>query len=377
MFSCAVCLILLLGACSSTGREAATDSPGAASVPLLDAGLTVGTTLYGSADVDELSGPAEARLEEAVAAGLGGFTYYVDWAELEPEPGRYTLDRFERTLAGLSSRGLAPFVNITVGDIGEYNLPPRLADGEGGRARGVSLGDSAVTGRFGRLLERVAPLVVKHGGFFLGVGNEIDDRLDGEFRGELDGYLRFVAEARRHVRAVEEELAVGVTLTATAVRTRSPTFRRMQEVSDLVAVNYGPISADLRVLPAGEIAADFREVLDSYGRGPVLIQELSCPSASSMGASEAWQADCFERLFAEIAATPEVRFASVFTFQDFDEPTCRAVRDFFLGPEFDELPADFTERFADYLCALGIVRADGTPKPAWQAVLRTAAVPRR
>jgi hypothetical protein len=141
-----------------------------------------------------------------------------------------------------------------------------------------------------------------------------------------------------------------------------------------VAVNYGPISADLRVLPADEIAADFREVLDAYGEGPVLIQELSCPSAPSMGASEAWQADCFGELFAEIHAAPGVRFASVFTFQDFDEPTCRAVREFFLGPEFEALPRDFTERFADYLCALGIIRADGTPKPAWDPVLRAAAV---
>jgi hypothetical protein len=88
-----------------------------------------------------------------------------------------------------------------------------------------------------------------------------------------------------------------------------------------------------------------------------------------MGASEAWQAECFERLFEEIAATPAVRFASIFTFEDFDQRTCRAVREFFLDAEFDEVPADFTERFSDYLCALGIVGPDGAPKPAWEVVL--------
>ncbi|NBF39831.1 MAG: hypothetical protein GVY14_05395, partial [Spirochaetes bacterium] len=295
------------------------ETSAAVAVPLLSDGLTVGTTLYGSADLAGLSQPGQARIDEAVEAGLGGFTYYVDWVELEPEPGRYTTGELQATLAGLTERGLAPFVNITVGDIGDYNLPPGLTDGAGGLARGVSLGDRTVTERFGGLLQRVAPIVAAHGGFFLGVGNEVDDRLDGEFRAELDDYVRFVEEARRNVHAVEPDLAVGVTLTADAVRSRSRTFRRMREAGDVVAVNYAPIRSDLRVLPVDDIVADFRDVLDTYDEGSILIQELSCPSAISMGASEAWQAECFERLFEEIAATPAVRFASIFTFEDFDE----------------------------------------------------------
>jgi hypothetical protein len=29
-------------------------------------------------------------------------------------------------------------------------------------------------------------------------------------------------------------------------------------------------------------------------------------------------------------------------------------------------------RLADYLCTLGVVRPDGSPKPAWEAVLEAA-----
>jgi len=110
----------------------------------------------------------------------------------------------------------------------------------------------------------------------------------------------------------------------------------------------------------------------AYGDGPILLQELTCPSPETMGASEAWQRGCFERLFAEIEATPRVRFASVFTFQDFDEPTCEIIRDAIFGDELDDLPPDVAERLTDYLCYLGVVAPDGTPKPAWQAVLEAA-----
>jgi hypothetical protein len=117
------------------------------------------------------------------------------------------------------------------------------------------------------------------------------------------------------------------------------------------------------------VRADLREVVAAYGDGPILIQELTCPSPASMGASEAWQRGCFERLFAEIEATPRIRFASVFTFQDFDEATCEIIREALFGDELDDLPPEVAERLTDYLCHLGVVRPDGTPKPAWQVIL--------
>ena len=183
---------------------------------LLPPGLTIGTTLYGSADLDALGDAEQALLVQAAANGLRGFTYYIDWADLEPEPGRYTFADFEATLAGLQALGLVPFVNITVGDIEDYNLPAPYSDGEAGIAQGVALDDQAVLDRFGVLLDRVVPVLLSYGGFALGVGNEIDARLDGEFVRERDAYVRFVEAARERVRALDERLAVAVTLTGSA-----------------------------------------------------------------------------------------------------------------------------------------------------------------
>lgn len=360
----------LVAGCSAT--ETTPPDAEAARLPLLAPGLTVGTTLYGSADLGALDAPARALLEDAAGDALAGFTLYVDWADLEPEPGWYTLDEFTEELDRLQALGLVPFVNVTVGDIGAYNLPPGLGDGAGGLADGVALDSPAVVERFGRLLDRVVPRVVARGGFLLGVGNEVDVRFD-EHPDERDAYVRFVEAARERVHATEPRLAVGVALTNGAVRSRSRTFRALREVADVVAVNHAPIrTSDFTVRDLDAVRADLRETLGAYGEGPVVIQELTCPSAASMGASPSWQRACFERLFEEIAATPGVRFASVFTFQDLDGPTCQVVRDALFGDELDELPEDLAGRLADYACELGVVAPDGTPKPAWDAVLDAA-----
>lgn len=363
-----------VGACSSTAVEPLPDPPvtEAASLPLLAPGFTLGTTLYGGADLSTLGTPERALLDTAVTRGLAGFTYYVDWADLEPEAGRYTLDEFSATLDDLQQLGVRPFVNITVGDIEDYNLPESLSDGQGGRADGVSLDDPAVIERFGELLDQVVPVLLAHDGFILGVGNEVDARFDGPHPGEREAYVRFVEAARERVHAINPRLAVAVTLTAHAVRDRSPTFRALRTVTDVLPFNYGPIDPNFFVLELEDINEDVRAVVSAYGEGPILIQELTCPSAASMGASQAWQRSCFERLFEEIAATSQVRFASVFTFQDFDTETCTLVRDLIFGDELSDLPEEVAERLSDYLCQLGVVAPDGTPKLAWDAVLEGA-----
>jgi hypothetical protein len=362
--------LLALAACSSA--EVTPPATEAATLPLLADGLTVGTTLYGSADLDGLRPQARALLVEGAEAGLGGFSFYVDWPDLEPTPGDYRLGELTAALDALRGLGLTPFVNLTVGDIETYNLPDELSDGDGGLADGVALDDAAVTERFGRLLDRVVPLVVERGGFVLGVGNEVDVRFDAH-PGERDAYVRFVEAARERVHALEPGLAVGVTLTNGAVRSRSRTFRALRAVADVVPFNHAPIRFDdftVRALDA--VRADFREVVAAYGDGPILIQELTCPSAASMEASPAWQRSCFELLFEEIEAAPAVRFASVFTFQDFDEPTCDLISELFWGDELASYPPELAERLRDYLCYLGVVAPDGTPKPAWEAVLDAA-----
>ncbi len=330
-------------------------------------GAVLGTTRFGSADLPPQGSAIRSRLEQAAEAGLGGFTLYLDWPALEPEPGAFSFDTVLAQLEALQGLGLQTFVNITVGDIGEYVLPAPFSDGDGGIAAGMSLDDPLLLQRFGALLDALVPELVTRGTFALAVGNEIDDRLEDSVD-ERAAYRSFLAAAKARVDALVPELPVGVTLTAAAHRNDTATRESLVQIADFVAINYAPIDPDFFVLPREMISADFRETLAAMPPGPVLIQELTCPNPVSLGASLAWQADCFDILLDEIARSPAVRFASVFSLEDFDGATCSAVQDI-LGAGLDDVPPDFLQRFLDYLCGLGVLAADGTPHPAWSVLL--------
>lgn len=90
-------LLLTVGvACSVTESEPPPGPPSteAAALPLLAPGGTLGTTLYGGADLPAPGTPERAVLDTGIDRGLNGFTYYVDWVDLEPEPDRYKLEAF-------------------------------------------------------------------------------------------------------------------------------------------------------------------------------------------------------------------------------------------------------------------------------------------
>lgn len=349
----------------------ARQAPLDAGAGLAGPGVIIGTTRFGSGDLPPDSDPLTQRLDEAIAAGLGGFTVYVDWPAVEPFPGEYDFAELVDVLDGLHDRGLATFVNLTIGDVGDYVVPPEFSDGQGGLAEGLGLDDPEVFDRLAGLLSALVPELLDRGVIALGLGNEMDDRLDGEFADELDGYVALVAAARSYLKAIAPGLPVGVTLTATAHLDGSATRRAMGEVADFVAVNYGPIDPFWFVLEPAEIEQQFGRLLDSFGDERIVIQELTCPSAASMGASEAWQAECFQILFDRLILDPRVKFASVFTLEDFSGEMCELIRGVFRDA-LAGLPDDFLERFMDYLCAMGVLAADGTTKPAWEVLVNSA-----
>ncbi|MFW6341008.1 MAG: hypothetical protein ACOC0Q_09080, partial [Wenzhouxiangella sp.] len=94
-------------------------------------GVIIGTTRFGSGALPPDSDPLTQRLDEAISAGLGGFTIYVDWPAVEPFPGEYDFAELVDVLDGLHDRGLATFVNLTIGDVGDYVVPPEFSDGQG------------------------------------------------------------------------------------------------------------------------------------------------------------------------------------------------------------------------------------------------------
>ncbi|MFQ5690334.1 MAG: hypothetical protein ACE5HQ_08695 [Gemmatimonadota bacterium] len=235
-------------------------------------------------------------------------------------------------------------------------------------APGVRLDDPAVIARFDALLDRLVPLLVRHGGFYLGVGNEVDERFR-EFPSELEPYLAFVAAVRAHAHTVEPGLAVGATMTRGAVLEGGVVFTRLRAITDAVPFTFYDVDpASFFVTDAARALADLDRTIARYGNGPVIIQELGCPSSAAMNSSAELQRACFQAYFDALPRYPQVRFVSVFTLQDLDGATCDAVVSFF-GFGDEGLPPDVVARLRGFVCEVGLVAADGAPKPAWDVFL--------
>ena len=330
-------------------------------LPLLEPGWHLGSTFFGSGGV-----PDDPALHDAVAQ-MDAFTFYLDWSDLEPSPGAYDLRELQATLEWLHGLGIQPLLNITLIDIANLSLPD-----------GMALDDPDTLRRLNALLDRVVPLLVDHGGFLLLLGNEVDAYFEDVPSADPDAYAHLIAAARDHVQSIQPDLAVGVTLTGTETLAQGDIFRTLRPVTDVIPFNFYPLdwwSLDwFTVFDLDDIPAYIEEFMDIYGDDPVVITELGCPSAEVNGSSPDYQAECFDVMFDVLRAYPNVRYVTVFTLYDFDEPTCDLFIDA-MGLTEAELPPPFFERWRGYICELGILDADYNPKPAWETFIAATTQP--
>lgn len=358
--------LLLIGLLLAVGPLEAQTEVDPETLPLLTSERHVGTMFYGwGAPPPDAIQP---RIDDAVAAGMNAFTVYLDWPALEPSPGVYDLVELQATLAWAAENGLSVFANITVIDIETLVMPGEFL-GESGDvlAPDVRLDDPDLVARFHGLLDAVVPLMVEHGVFYVGVGNEVD----GWFASNpdaLDDYLRFIDLAREHVQQIEPRLAVGVTLSGNVPLYNPDFIEPFYTVADVVSSNiYGIDVADFTMTDAAQTEALLESFLAPFEDRPVVIPELGCNSAESMDSSPAIQAMCFDVMFDVLARYDNVRFVTVFTFHDFEPELCEAIQAAFgFHPDkaYDNI---YDQRVAEYLCTLGVVDYDGSPKPAFDA----------
>lgn len=361
-------LLVLWVAPMTLAQDGAVDP---AQLPLLPQATHIGSMFYGwgappPAQIQE-------RIDDATAVGMNAYTLYLDWPELEPRAGRYDLAELEQTLLWASEHGLSTFANITVIDIEDLVMPREyLTEGDNGfpvLAEGVRFNDPALLARFAGLLDAVVPMMVEHGVFYLGVGNEVDGWLQAN-PDQLADYLDFIAAAKAHVQRIEPRLAVGLTVTGGVPLEQPDLLARFYTVADVVSANiYGIDVSDFTLTSEAETRALIGDFLAAFGERPLVIPEIGCNSAESMNSSDQLQAECFETVMNILAQQDNLRFATVFTFHDFSPMTCGLVQaafGFMPGAGYDNI---YDQRVADYLCTLGLVEADGTPKPAFAPFL--------
>lgn len=346
----------------------------ATDLPLLPPGKQVGMFFGDIEPAGQVGQILDAALTEAFQHGMNAVEVPFDWKDLESDSGVVVTDAFEQALINTEGLGLRPYIFIGTTP---PEIPSDLIDpvDSFSLAQGKRFDDPDIIERFGSLLDAVVPILVKHGGFYISISNEINLWLREDFPEQRGPFLRFLAAARDRIHTSDPRMAVGTTLSVLAEEAATDTLaQQLLAVSDAACFNYYPVNfSDNTVKDPAVIPAELDALFLLAGDKQVLFQEVGFPagydSATTIGSSTEFQRQAISNIFAVLANQPQARFISVFKFVDFEPSTCAHYAEVF---GFDEpgVPKLARDRFVENTCTVGLRRlSDGSARPAWTEFL--------
>ena len=320
----------------------------------------------------------DALFSELVSRGGSLVQMSLPWASVEAQPGSPDFVLVAEILADARARGLTPLFQIAAIDTEHAAVPADLADpNDPTRLRpGLAWNDTVVVDRFAEVLEVVAPLAAYSGAPYIGVGNEVSVNL-GLHPETGYAFAEFAFTMRAFIRQLTSvDMAGGVTLTVGDIGAWAPPAAppawgaALLEVCDVTPLTYYAIDEEFRVITDAAVIA--RDVSDALAALPsdacAVFQEFGQPSgycnaSSTNGGSQALQAQFFTDFRAVLdaaGASRPVIAASLYQLVDMAPADCEGLARYYNTSD----PA-----FIEYLCTLGAVTVDGSPKHGWQAFL--------
>lgn len=202
---------------------------------------------------------------------------------------------------------------------------------------------------------------------YLTLGRDADVYL-AEHPDERPGFVAFTKEAAAYAKGhpdAPKELSVGVALTTAAPKDEIA-FQDLVDPQDVIAYSYFPGLGTFEPGAASGVAATVTQIADLAGQKPILLQEAGFASDAAAGGSEDAQQKFFATLFGAVTTRRQTfALVNVSELHDAPDAACAA------WAEQQGEPPDGP--LAAYACSLGLFRDDGTPRPAWSAVLAGSA----
>ena len=223
--------------------------------------------------------------------------------------------------------------------------------------------------RMRALLDRIFPIVQGHVSY-ISIGNEVDvyfEPLSLAQAAEFQAYIIFFEETREYIRANLPGVQVGVTFTAGGLLgAHGAEWAELNDRADALVATYYPLNADFTVRAPDRPLTDFAALAQTAGDKPVVLQEVGYPAATLIGSSENRQAQFISYVFeAWRAADGQIPFLNLFLLHDFSQEQLD-----WLGPFYG---LDDNANFMAYLATLGLRRADGQARVAWDTLLEGSA----
>lgn len=313
------------------------------------AALALGSPFVVSLSVNEtarqLFGGSWAK---AHAAGLRATTLSLDWNRIETAPGTYDLTLPKIADAFYPTQSTA--VGLVLREL-NTNRDERPED-----LRDRPFDDPALLTRWKGMATAVLDAMPHTPLSWIGVGNEVDASLTpGSPKAEA--YVRFLKAAVAFLHTKRPGVPVGTPLTFDGIK-RSPTaWQKVAATGDVTMVNYYLLgAAKLEVAPT--VRRDLATMRRFAGSRRLLLTEAGCPSGRGAGGSEVAQADFFRTLLAD-APSRGVPYVNLVWMVDVGTSSASEIAGMYGSQAAD---------FRDFLATLGLMREDGTAKPAWDVV---------
>lgn len=297
-----------------------------------------------------------AAFDLVYGAGARGQLITATWKELEPTPGAIDVSPLVGQLDYGGDREPTIYVGIQVINTVAKEVPLDLAD---------SAFDAAtMRARFHALIDAVAAALPARI-TYLSIGNEVDGYLQST--NQWSSYRAFYEDALDYAHTKMPGVKVGVTGGYDGVvGTLHAQMAALNTRSDAIMLTYYPIGTDFQVGAPTITRTAFPAMLAVAGSRPLVIQELGYPASPLLGSSDAMQAAFFTDAISQWSMIDGSRmpYVNLFLLHDFTTEECDAFGDYYGIPH--------NAQFEAYLCTLGLRLADGTPRPAWSAVVNAA-----
>ncbi len=294
-----------------------------------------------------------AAIDSSIAIGARGTVMTYTWSTLEPDSAQLTVQRVIDDVRYARSRGLQVFLGIQLINTVKRELPRDLAT--------LAWTDPRMLRRFERLLDALSPILGDV--TYLSIGNEVGNYL--RTKAEWPAYTTFMAQAVAAVHRRAPAVKVGATIEYDGAATNTTAARALIAVTDVAIYTLYPFGLEsFNVAPPTISGVLFDNMITLAGGKPVLLQELGYPASPLNGSSDAMQAQFFTDAIAQWKLRSDrMTFVNLFLLHDFTAQQCADFGAYYNLPN--------QPQFIGYLCSLGLRKADGTPRPSWEAV-RTA-----
>lgn len=294
-----------------------------------------------------------SAIKKSVDAGATGNMISKRWSELEPSAGQYALDDLSGDLNYRTmTYNQIEFLSLQVLNTTTKETPADLLQ--------VAFDAPEMIDRFQKLFDALLPRLNTRVQY-LSIGNEVDAYLSAH-PDEWKTYKQFYEAALAYVHQTAPWIKVGVTTTFGGTEPNFAEIADLNAMSDVYIMTYYPLKADFSVRTPDAPLTDFPQMVKWAADKPLILQEVGYPAAESLGSSEASQAEFVRNVFkAWEADAAHIPFLSYFLLGDFSNDMCNDFLKYYGLPD--------QQYFHDFLCTLGLLKVDGTPRQGWQTFM--------